>query len=112
VCGLLVDTAHVARSGGGMHDVACLDSAEIAAMQVADAVAVAPADIPAESRNLTAAADEGALDIAGFAGALADHGWTGTIRTEVLSSRLRALRPADNAGQCLASVRKYFPEQG
>jgi sugar phosphate isomerase/epimerase len=109
-CGLLIDTLHLARSGGSAADIARLAPDEIAAVQIADAVAIAPADLPTESRETRLLPGDGALDIAGFAAALSGCGWTGVVSTEVLSAELRARPAAALAKACAVSARRYFPE--
>jgi sugar phosphate isomerase/epimerase len=111
-CGLLIDTLHLARSGGSAADVAQLAPDEIAAVQLADAPAIAPADLPAESRESRRLPGEGALDLAGFAAALSRCGWTGVVSTEVLSAELRRLPATELAEACAVAARRYFPEPG
>jgi len=108
--GLLIDTLHLARSGGSADDIAQLSPDEIAAVQIADAVDIAPADLATESRESRRLPGKGSLDIAGFAAALSQCGWTGVVSTEVLSADLRSLPAAALAGACANSARRYFPE--
>jgi len=109
-CGLLIDTLHLARSGGSAADIAELAPDEIAAVQLADAAAIAPADLPTESRESRLLPGEGALDIAGFAAALSRCGWTGVVSTEVLSAELRSLPAPALAEACAVAARRFFPE--
>jgi len=108
--GLLIDTLHLARSGGSADDIAQLAPDEIAAVQIADAAAIAPADLATESRESRRLPGEGSLDLAGFAAALSQCGWTGVVSTEVLSADLRRLPAAALAEACAISARRYFPE--
>lgn len=108
--GLLIDTLHLARSGGTAADIAQLAPDEIAAVQIADAAAIAPADLATESRESRRLPGEGSLDIAGVVAALSRCGWTGVVSTEVLSAELRRLPAVALAQSCAVAGRRYFPE--
>ena len=109
VCGVLVDTLHLLRSGGRAADVADLDAAELAAVQLADGTATAPADLATESREARLPPGEGVFDFSAFAAALDTIGWSGVLSTEVLSARLRVLPAEQLAEACAVSARRFFP---
>jgi sugar phosphate isomerase/epimerase len=106
-CGLLVDTWHLARSGGSPSDLAGLGPGEIACVQVADAAASPELDVEHESRQGRLLPGDGVVDFPGFAAALA--GYAGAVGTEVLSSSLTRRPPEDVAGACLRAASAYFP---
>ncbi len=110
-CGVLVDTLHLVRSGGSVADVADLDAAELAVVQIADCVAAAPPDLPAESRESRLLPGEGAVDFPGLVAALDRIGWSGVVSTEVLSARLRRLPATELAEACAVSARRFFAER-
>jgi sugar phosphate isomerase/epimerase len=108
-CGLLVDTWHLARSGGSPADVAALGRHEIACVQVADAAPEPDGDLAGESRQRRLLPGEGAVDFAAFAAALAAVGYDGPVGTEVLSGALSAQPPDLVAGACFRAASAYFP---
>ena len=108
-CGVLVDTWHLARSGGSPADLADLGSHEIACVQLADAAAVAADDLPDESRRSRLLPGDGVVDFAAVAAALTRAGYTGPLGTEVLDSRLAAQPPEAVAEACFRAARAYFP---
>jgi sugar phosphate isomerase/epimerase len=108
--GLLVDLLHLVRGGGSPADVEDLDPREIAAVQISDAPAGAPADLPTESREGRLLPGDGELGVGTFAEALARTGWSGVVSTEVLSAELRALPAPRLAAECAAAARRFFPD--
>ena len=108
-CGLMVDTWHLARSGGSPADVADLAPHEIACVQLADAAPEAADDLPDESRRSRLLPGEGVVDFAAVAAALTKAGYDGPLGTEVLDSRLAAQPPEAVAEACFRAARAYFP---
>jgi sugar phosphate isomerase/epimerase len=108
VCGVLVDTLHLVRSGGSVADVADLDATELAAVQIADCAGAVPPDLPTESREARLLPGEGTVDFPGLVAAFERIGWSGVVSTEVLSARLRRLPPAELAEACAVSARQFF----
>src|SRR4051794_15112432 len=109
LCGLLVDSWHLARSGGSAADVADLGRHEIAGVQVADAAAEPAGDLAAESRQGRLLPGDGVVDFAAFAAALTTAGYAGPIGTEVLSDAVSGRPPEVVAGECFGAARAYFP---
>lgn len=107
--GVLVDTWHLARSGGAPADVADLAPHEIACVQLADAAHEAADDLPDESRRSRLLPGKGVVDFAAFAAALAKVGYDGPLGTEVLDSRLAAQPPEAVAQACFRAASAYFP---
>lgn len=108
-CGVLVDTLHLVRSGGSVADLADLDAAELAAVQIADCAAAIPPDLPTESREARLLPGEGTVDFPSLVAALGWIGWSGVVSTEVLSARLRRLSAVELAEACAVSARRFFP---
>jgi sugar phosphate isomerase/epimerase len=108
-CGLLVDTWHLARSGGSAADLAAVAPHELACVQLAD-VAVSPADdVAEESRRARLLPGEGAVDLGSVAAALAALRYDGPVGLEVLSTELAARPPEDVAIACFRSATRFFP---
>jgi sugar phosphate isomerase/epimerase len=107
--GLLVDTWHLARSGGSAADVADLGAHELACVQVADAAPVPAGDLAEESRRSRLLPGEGAVDFAAVAAALSSVGYDGPLGTEVLARDLAARSPEDVARACFRAASTYFP---
>ena len=108
-CGLLVDTWHLARSGGSPADVASLRPGAIACVQLADAAAEAAEDVADESRRSRLLPGDGVVDFGAFAAALDASGYSGPLGTEVLSTRLTGRPPEAVAEACFRAARTYFP---
>lgn len=106
-CGLLVDTWHLARSGGSAADLADLGPHELAGVQVADVAPVPDPDVEHESRRGRLLPGEGAVDFPAVATALA--GFDGPVGTEVLSTSLTAQPPEAVAEACFRAASAYFP---
>ncbi|MCW2528104.1 MAG: inosose isomerase [Pseudonocardiales bacterium] len=109
--GLMIDTLHLMRSGGSMSDIAGLDAAEIACVQVADGPLSAPADLPDESRNTRLLPGAGEFDLTSFGAALTGTGYTGTVSLEVLSADLRTLTPDRMAAAYFAAGHEFVTTQ-
>jgi sugar phosphate isomerase/epimerase len=107
--GLLVDTWHLARSGGSMDDIADLTPHELACVQLADAAPVAPDDVADESRRSRLLPGEGIVDFAAVAAALTAVGYDGPVGTEVLARDLATRPPEDVAEACFRAAAPYFP---
>lgn len=107
--GLLVDTWHLARSGGVPEELAGLGSGEIACVQVADAASSADGDLAAESRRARLLPGEGVVDFAAVAAGLRSAGYDGPVGTEVLSTGLAAQTPEAVADACFRAAAAYFP---
>jgi sugar phosphate isomerase/epimerase len=108
-CGVLVDTWHLARSGGTPADVADLAPSAIACVQVADAAPEAGDDLPDESRRGRLLPGEGVVDFAAVAGALSKVGYAGPLGTEVLDRGLAARPPEAVAEACFRAASRFFP---
>jgi sugar phosphate isomerase/epimerase len=108
-CGVLVDTWHLARSGGSPADLADLAPHEIACVQLADAAPAAPDDLADESRRGRLLPGEGVVDFPAVAAALAQARYDGPLGTEVLDSRLADQPPDLVAEACFTAARTYFP---
>jgi sugar phosphate isomerase/epimerase len=108
-CGVLVDTWHLARSGGAAADLADLAPHEIACVQLADAAPEAADDLADESRRGRLLPGDGVVDFRAVAAALARAGYDGPLGTEVLDSRLAGRTPEDVAEACFRAARRYFP---
>ena len=108
-CGVLVDTWHLARSGGSPADLAALAPHEIACVQLADAAPEAADDLAEESRRARLLPGEGVVDFPGVAAALAKARYDVPLGTEVLTSRLTAQPPEAVAEACFTAARRYFP---
>lgn len=108
-CGLLVDTWHLARSGGSPSELAGLGAHELACVQLADAAPEAGTDLAEESRRARLLPGEGTVDFAAVAAALTTIGFDGPLGTEVLSVGLAARSPEDVARTCSTAARRFFP---
>src|SRR4051812_41803271 len=108
-CGVLVDTWHLARSGGTPADLADLEPHEIACVQLADAAPEAAEDLAGESRRARLLPGEGVVDFPAVAAALATVGYDGPLGTEVLSAGLAARSPEAVADACFRAASTYFP---
>jgi sugar phosphate isomerase/epimerase len=108
-CGLLVDTWHLARSGGSAGELADLGPDELACVQVADAATSAAGDLASESRRSRLLPGEGVVDFAAVAAGLTAAGYAGPIGTEVLSVGLAAQSPEVVADACFRAAGTYFP---
>src|SRR4051812_19929871 len=107
--GLLVDTWHLARSGGSAGDLADLGPHELACVQLADAAPAAAEDLPEESRRSRLLPGEGAVDFGAVAAALTRAGYDGPLGTEVLDRNLAAQPPEAVAEACFRAARSFFP---
>jgi sugar phosphate isomerase/epimerase len=107
--GLLVDTWHLARSGGSAADLADLRPGEIACVQVADAAPVPADDLAEESRRARLLPGEGVVDFGAVAAALSAVGYDGPLGTEVLARDLAARPPEEVAEACFRAASSYFP---
>jgi sugar phosphate isomerase/epimerase len=108
-CGLLVDTWHLARSGGSPADLTDLGPRQIACVQVADAAASGSRDLGQESRRGRLLPGDGVIDLPAVAAALARVGYDGPVGTEVLSRALRERAPEAVAEACFRTASTYFP---
>jgi sugar phosphate isomerase/epimerase len=108
-CGVLVDTWHLARSGGTPADLADLGSHEIACVQLADAAPEAADDLADESRRSRLLPDDGVVDFPAVAAALTNAGYDGPLGTEVLDRRLAGQPPEAVADACFRAARTFFP---
>lgn len=108
-CGLLVDTWHLARSGGSPVDLEDLGPGEIAGVQVADAAASAADDLAEESRRARLLPGDGVIDFAAVAAVLNRLGYDGPVGTEVLSVGLAAQTPEAVADACFRAASSHFP---
>ena len=107
--GVLVDTWHLARSGGSPADIADLAPHEIACVQLADAAPERPTTSPDESRRSRLLPGEGAVDFPAFAAALAKSATTVRWAPEVLDRRLAAQPPEAVAEACFRAARRLLP---
>jgi sugar phosphate isomerase/epimerase len=107
--GLLVDTWHLARSGGTPSDIADLAPHELACVQLADAAPEPSGDLPDESRRSRRLPGNGVVDFAAVAAALTKAGYDGPLGLEVLDSRLAAQPPEAVADACSRAARTWFP---
>jgi sugar phosphate isomerase/epimerase len=107
--GVLVDTWHLARSGGTPADIADLAPHELACVQLADAAPRAADDLPDESRRSRLLPGDGVVDFPAVATALTKAGYDGPLGLEVLDSRLAAQSPEAVAEACFRAARAWFP---
>ncbi|TFV81225.1 sugar phosphate isomerase/epimerase [Blastococcus sp. CT_GayMR20] len=108
-CGVLVDTWHLARSGGTPADLADLAPSEIACVQLADAAPEAADDPADESRRSRRLPGDGVVDFGAVAAELTKAGYDGPLGTEVLDRRLAAQLPEAVAEACFRAASTYFP---
>lgn len=108
-CGLLVDTWHLARSGGSAAELADLEPDEIACVQLADAAPEAVGDLAEESRRGRLLPGDGVVDFPAVAVALTKAGYDGPLGTEVLSRDLARQPPEAVAEACFRAASAYFP---
>lgn len=106
-CGLLVDTWHLARSGGSAADLADLAPGELACVQVADVSPSPERDVEHESRQGRFLPGDGVVDFPAVAAAL--RGYDVAVGTEVLSSALTGLPPEAVATACFRAASAFFP---
>ena len=103
---VLIDHLHLARTGGTVADVAAVDPARLAYVQLCDAPALAPPDIPGlvtEALDLRLNLGGGALPIGELIGSLPDHT---ALSMEIRSAALRDgfPDPTDRARHVLTST--------
>ena len=108
-CGVLVDTWHLARSGGSPADLADLAPHEIACVQLADAAPEAADDLADESRRARLLPGEGVVDFPAVAAALTKAGYDGPLGTEVLDERPHGRPPRRWPRPASAPPAPYFP---
>ena len=108
-CGVLVDTWHLARSGGSPADLADVGPHEIACVQLADAAAGAADDLADESRRSRLLPGEGVVDFPAVAAALTSAGYDGPLGTEVLARSLSGRPPEAVAEACFRAASAFFP---
>lgn len=105
--GVVLDTLHLLRSGATLADVAELDPAGIAGVQLADGPPSTPDSLAQESRSGRLLPGEGAVDTAGMLAVLDRIGYTGPLTIEVLSASLRTLPPAELATRARTACLPY-----
>jgi sugar phosphate isomerase/epimerase len=108
-CGLLVDTWHFFSSGAPWSLLRSLDCGRIALVHVNDAPAPAGYDVVHESRHRRLPPGAGTFPLAEFVTVMKTVGYDGPISGEVLSARLRRLRPADAAREIMDGLREHWP---
>jgi sugar phosphate isomerase/epimerase len=102
-CGVLVDTWHLARTGGTVDDLRGLPSGAIGAFQLDDRTAP-PAGAPYVPRTGRDLPGEGELPLRDIALAVLDNNPTLTAEVEVFSDELRSLSTDEAARRVRASV--------
>lgn len=106
--GVLLDTWHLARSGGDLDDVRSAPSGTLRAVQLSDRVAGPDpsAYVPMSDRLLPGEGDLPLGEI--VAAARANHPAV-TLSVEVFSAELRDLAPADAAGRAVRATAGVLP---
>lgn len=102
-CGILLDTWHLARSGGTIADIAALPPGMIAAFQLSDRTEPEPGTpyVPMSGRKLPG---EGELPLAQTIAAALANNPAITIELEVFSEELLAMDPDAAAGRAAVAV--------
>ena len=108
-CGLLVDTWHFFRGGRPWELLRSLDAEQISLVHVNDAPPTSTDSLLFESRFRRETLGAGAFPIGEFKAAIDGLGYTGTISAEILSTRLRRLRPTDAAHEIMRSLQQHWP---
>jgi sugar phosphate isomerase/epimerase len=106
-CGILLDTWHLARSGGTVADIEALPPGMIRAFQLSDRTEPEPGEpyVPMSGRKLPG---DGELPLAQtIAAALANNPEI-SIELEVFSEELLAMPPADAAARTAAAVKAWL----
>lgn len=103
---VLIDHLHLARTGGTVDDVAAVDPARLSYVQLCDAPATAPPDIPGlvtEALDLRLNPGDGELPIGELIGTLPEHT---ALSMEIRSAALRKdfPDPADRAQHVLTAT--------
>ena len=100
---VLVDTLHLARTGGTVADVAAIDAARLPYVQLCDAPADAPDDLVVEALDARLLLGDGDLPVREFIAALPDDT---ALSLEVRSASLRNsfADPTDRARHVLATT--------
>jgi sugar phosphate isomerase/epimerase len=105
-CGILLDTWHLARSGGCIADIEALPPGMIAAFQLSDHIEPEPGTpyVPMSGRKLPG---EGELPLGSTVSAALANNPGITIELEVFSEELLALPPGDAASRAATAVRAW-----
>lgn len=105
-CGILLDTWHLARSGGTVADVEALPAGMIRAFQLSDRTEpeAGEAYVPMSGRKLPG---EGELPLRETIAAALANNPAVSIELEVFSEELLAMRPADAAARTADAVKAW-----
>ena len=105
-CGILLDTWHLARSGGSIADVKALPPGMIRAFQLSDRTEPEPGEpyVPMSGRKLPG---EGELPLADTIAAALANNPDVTIELEVFSEELLAMAPDNAAARTADAVRAW-----
>lgn len=103
--GLLIDCFHVHTAGDTWEFLATIPASKIVLTHLNDAPRIRLADIEDGQRVLPG---EGAIDIAGFLGALKRTGYDGPMSLEVFNADLRAMPPLEAATKAWATTQRVL----
>lgn len=105
-CSIMVDTWHLARSGGTAADIRALPPGIVGTFQLADRIAPAPgaAYVPLSGRSLPG---EGELPLAGMVAAALANNPAITVELEVFSEELAAMTADAAAARSAGAVRAW-----
>jgi len=101
--GLILDSFHTLAPGFAWDDLAQIDSSKLFFVQLADAPRLGMEPLPL-SRHFRCFPGQGDLDVAGFADAIVQSGYTGTFSLEIFSDELRAAPPRQAARDAMRSM--------
>ena len=108
-CKILLDTWHLARSGGTVADIRALPPQRIGAFQLSDRVEPA-ADTPYVPMTGRLLPGEGELPLDEIVAAALDNSPDITLEIEVFSEELNNLSPADAAARVASALRVWRQE--
>jgi sugar phosphate isomerase/epimerase len=105
--GLLIDCFHVHCAGDTMERVAQVPATKIVLAHLNDAPRIPVQQVQDNKRLLPG---EGAIDVAGFLGALHKAGYDGPVSLEVFSEQLRAIPPLEAAKRAWSASKKVLDQ--
>jgi sugar phosphate isomerase/epimerase len=107
--GVCVDTWHFFHGPDGWDALEQLPPAELAYIQLNDALPAATGDVWHETLHRRALPGQGELDLARFHDVVEAKGYGGPVAVEVMSAALRELTPEAFARQAVAAARACWP---
>lgn len=110
--GAVVDAWHFLHGAGGYSDLADLADPELAYVQLADSVRVAPENALERAQDSRRYPGDGVLDLTGFVAACDARGYRGVVSVEVLSPETRADGVVRFASRCVDGARSVWPALG